>query len=808
MARRETLTRLSFLTSEKQDRPNNAVYFVRITAFTPQIDDALKKCVEKAQHGGMLIDGKLASPDVNQISYYQKIIGDNFELNAQFISTVLLKWLPKLSLESRRCLTDAIYNMLIGLQKNGKNNNILKNAFTKYMCWIYYKFAQLAEKISSNNAPMIVYDGDISIYELQMLSILNTAGCDIVLLETRGDDAYLKLDPHSEISQFIKLPQGEAFPADYGLKKIVASLRPPRPAPQSHPQQPTTPDRAHSASVQTRPQQPQTRVQPVQATRPSPVPTPAPANAQPTAPRPLDLGPEPKLKLCTNTWQTSPDPLKSITTPFMSRSIEPGLLCNAYHCINGAQNPANYENELSCFYQSLIDSKRNVAIVEKSLEPPTMDEINKIQRGNYRFIEDMIKSMTINFALGVNVELQKYAVHAFAKVMLDEAKKPGMNVNKATNTAVYLLSWFKRWQSVLFSGWYAPATACFIFFGPVKKDKEILFLKLLSYMPVDVLILSPDLNDLFTLEDPRLVTTMNLNSLAIEHFPKDRRNVRVMTEACQAELELDGYLDADAATARRINKIKTFQLATASCELFDIWLQNIEDRPAYDISRGTVNVPVLFSKISGVEQMTEIDYWLSVKNYITPETYVIRNLPFITKSNYSPIGLHATDFYRKGKLLRDRIKSDKNYNYMFLRGELQDLILDKLEEILTQNLIRANAQTGGEYAIITAALSINKDICRMIQKMNYKHQAPKILVANSNESTGSLQDAVQFLLLNMIGFDILIFAPTGYQCVEQWYTKPFVDDHVQGDYQYNYTVPNFNTLEPPKQGFFSRLLGK
>ena len=92
--------------------------------------------------------------------------------------------------------------------------------------------------------------------------------------------------------------------------------------------------------------------------------------------------------------------------------------------------------------------------------------------------------------------------------------------------------------------------------------------------------------------------------------------------------------------------------------------------------------------------------------------------------------------------------------------------------------------------------------------MNYKHQAPKILVANSNESTGSLQDAVQFLLLNMIGFDILIFAPTGYQCVEQWYTKPFVDDHVQGDYQYNYTVPNFNTLEPPKQGFFSRLLGK
>ena len=855
MAQKGNLVKLSDIMLDRKNRPNQVVYFIRIHAYSIQVESVVRKCIEKAQHLGMLIDGKLAAPDVRQIAYYQETIGDNFALNTAFINQSLIKWMPRLTPESRNLMVDAIYQMLMELQTAGKNLNIIKNAFIKYMCWLFYRFSQVAGKITSQDAPLIVYCGDISIYELQMLHIMCIAGCDILLILTHGYQDYIKIDSQGHYAQEMSIPGGTSFPDDYSIKYVMGEMRkqaqiaeknrnnnlsqnvpqnransgvslarpqsaPPTPKnsgvslarPQSAP--PTQknsgvslarPDRSNSGVPSARPQSvPPNRPNPsVSLSRPANAPV-KPQRPVEDVPRPLDFGPEPRAKIYTNQWQTKGNPLKDILTPFALRTGNPDQICNSFNMISGVENPATYEKELYDFYRQLQDEKRRVVIVENELETPTPEEISRVQRGNYRFPEDMIKALSVNFALGVNLELQKYVVRAFAEVMLQEARQPGMNLNKATNTAVYLICWFRRFQSELFQGWAAPATPCFIHFGAVKRDKEVLFLRMLSCMPVDVLILNPNLNDVVQISDPKLKISISLESRNIEHFPKDNRNIYVSTESYQAERELDGWSD-DLGVYRQqqFGKAQAISFHTAYEEISEYWNLETKDRPNFEINRGVVNFPVLFAKVCGVKEEKQEDYWLNVKSFITPETYVIKRLPFMTNSSLSPIALNASDFYRNGKLLRDRIITHRFYNYMLIRQEMQEHMLDKLQEMLDKKVIRGTGQNGTEFMVISAALSLNKDIQRMIQQFDFTRKNPKLLIMNTGETTGTIQDAIVFAFLNMIGFDIAMFIPSGYQCVEQWYQMHLIDEHHVGSYQYQFQVPDFNTLGK-NQGWFSR----
>ena len=83
----------------------------------------------------------------------------------------------------------------IPCEKPGKTENMLRNAYIKFMCWLYYKFERIVNQLGENHIPKILYEGQISNYELMLISILSNAGCDVVLLQYAGDQGYLKTDP-------------------------------------------------------------------------------------------------------------------------------------------------------------------------------------------------------------------------------------------------------------------------------------------------------------------------------------------------------------------------------------------------------------------------------------------------------------------------------------------------------------------------------------------------------------------------------------------------------------------------------------
>lgn len=53
-------------------------------------------------------------------------MGRDFQMSMGFISDALKKWLPRMRAIQRENIAGAIYDVLDGLRRNGKNENMLK----------------------------------------------------------------------------------------------------------------------------------------------------------------------------------------------------------------------------------------------------------------------------------------------------------------------------------------------------------------------------------------------------------------------------------------------------------------------------------------------------------------------------------------------------------------------------------------------------------------------------------------------------------------------------------------------------------
>lgn len=149
-------------------RDQKTVYFTRITGTSKQIFEFIKRYYDVARTVGVIIDGKIPNPTVQNLSYFDEIMGKEFHLELNFISGQLKKWLPRMTEQQRGLVSSSIYDSLKEMMQSGKNENMLKNAYVKYMCWMYYKFERIANSLGTENLPKIIYCGDISYYELQM----------------------------------------------------------------------------------------------------------------------------------------------------------------------------------------------------------------------------------------------------------------------------------------------------------------------------------------------------------------------------------------------------------------------------------------------------------------------------------------------------------------------------------------------------------------------------------------------------------------------------------------------------------------
>ena len=60
--------------------------------------------------------------------------------------------------------------------------------------------------------------------------------------------------------------------------------------------------------------------------------------------------------------------------------------------------------------------------------------------------------------------------------------------------------------------------------------------------------------------------------------------------------------------------------------------------------------------------------------------------------------------------------------------------------------------------------------------------------------------AILLTFLNLAGFDVVFFVPTGYRAVERHFARANFEEHQIGDYIYDLPIPDFRRPQPATGG--------
>lgn len=745
MLKRVPIEKLDDYFTDVGNRKQQGVYCYRITGYNQQIHEFILRYHEAARLGGVIVEGKLYNPDQKMLAYYNEIMGMEFRMERSFICEKLHKWLPRMNTAQCDNVASAIFEVLTDLKKSGKNENMLKNVYVKFMCWLYYRLERIVHLLGNAKIPKVLYEGEPSNYELLLFNVLCLAGCDVVLLQYHGDEAYLKADPASALSERLMIPGMGQFPETFSLKQIRQEIQ----------------DRVSLERL---------------------------------------YGEKPKRLPCTNAW-ISGKIFEDVRKAYGQRGTDDRFFYNCFCLMNGVEDKLTYPNELYHLKVDLTSANRKVVIVDHTIPQPTPEEISQINRKNYQKTDQLILDLSSGFKKIPDRELQRLLHIAFVDTMIEESQNTAATISRLTNKAVYLLCWLNRYRERLFGGWKYPEIAAFLFMGGCQNEYEALFCRFLSKLPVDVIIFAPDLNRKCCLTAQNLYEVNYSDTLAIEYYPEEQQGIRAGTAAFHAERELDTMMYQDSGIYRnqQYDKANVITLQTMYEEIAILWNQEMKYRPNFSVTNDTVNMPVLFSKIVGLKDQDILSYWQGIKELITPDTLVFTNVPVIQTGTPNPMKQYAAEFFKNGKLQKRKIKEHKAYPYGILRESRQDYILDKIQLLIERKLIKGTFENGMEYGIIATLLNLDQKTVRLLQKFDFTKTNPKVIYVITQEAMMSAEDVIYLSFLNLAGFDVLLFVPTGYQCFEKHLNRNMLEEHQIGEYHYDLRVPNFNALPSPKR---------
>lgn len=733
------------------NRSPRGVYFYRINSYDEKILDFIKKYYALAVKDGAVLDGTIENPTLDNIAYFNEILGDVYNHSPAFIADSLKKWLPRLRGYERASIADGIYDYIEVLRRQGKNIGILKNNYVKMMCWLYYNFYHIMEKLGNENIPKIIFWGNVNLSELAMLCILSKAGADIILVQPDGDAKYDSIDPKSMYSVDLEMGS-ENFPAGFGINWLNKLYEDDK-----------NKKMLYSNNV--------------------------------------------NIIANTNAWITG-DIFEDLKNT--KRGNDTGFFYNLFVRINGCDNRNTYVNDLYLLYQDLKKSDRKMVIINNAIPNPDVDEIAKVKRGNYANENQLISDLNNNIRLTERSFLN-IAKDAFVDTMLEAGKLMNMDLNKLLNKGIYLICWFKRYITGLLSNkTIHSVNPVLIYFGTVKSDAESLFLKFASRMPIDVVIFSPE-NKKDSLSDEKLYEVHFEETLQVKEFPTDSGSLTMSTTAYNAERDLDTMMYSDTGMYRdmQFKKANIINLSTTYEEISIYWKQENRFRPNFSTVGDTVNIPVIFAKISGIGSTDTNTYFRNIKALITDTTCCYKNENIWKgKAGNSP---GISDFYKNGILDKNALKRSSVYKYDYLRNETGEYILDKLNDLLKRKIIVGTGKNGVEYRIITVVLDLPKEILRFIQSFDFTKCSPKLIIINTTENVISLEDTIIVAFLHLIGFDILFYIPTGYDNISKYFSSQSIKEHIIGNYLYDITIPDFDRLKPEKEkkkSFFARLFGQ
>ena len=417
------------------------------------------------------------------------------------------------------------------------------------------------------------------------------------------------------------------------------------------------------------------------------------------------------FSVCRNAWMKDPDLLQEI-----QRRPE-GL--NTIFCeIKGTNCIANYAEDLFKLRRSLSDC----IVINGKIPNPTVDEGRQEVKG-------IVKRV-----------LQRF---------LREKRITG-------NDAKVLKALCCRY----FSQVSKEKVGTLLYYGSITEKKEIQLLDFAKELPIDVIILNHAKEESYDFKGDFMVIEEEFAS-PLAQFPEEV----LATGAASVEKTLDQVLYGDENFSRpnQYSDVESIILNVTKEDVTGLWSEEIKMRTGYGIENGKVIVPTLYAQITGLGNFSK-------RSYIDFVSDLTQNsMCFVTEAlEISPIKLKGDSSLKT--------MSDKHFNKKFaekvlsmtplsiLSQEKQNLLVEKANEMIKKYKFNSI------WDVLTFAgilFAIPEALAQLIHVWDLTKVNPKIVMVLTGTRKLESKEEVMLQYLHAIGFDVLLFVPTGYGLVTE-----------------------------------------
>jgi hypothetical protein len=480
--------------------------------------------------------------------------------------------------------------------------------------------------------------------------------------------------------------------------------------------------------------------------------------------------------------------------------------------VNGTDNYIDTCN----FYAKLNNKCQNsndFVLADNGFQKPTYEQTSKFPRLNINKHDYILQTLKGFIKLN-NKEYEEEISNIF-DIEFNSGENKELTGQVLFNRMVYAICSLSQIYSL-------GKPHCIFYYGVASKNDISLLNILNKIQGLSLIVACPDKTKCPNVND---ISRLELgNSIDIFPLPVvDKRDTSLFasTMAAQAERRVNETLySGDTLGMYKPGIFRTcdainFQTTYDEIKLW--WNKDVYLRPGFEARGDKAIIPTIFRVIKGVNESPQ-KYVQDIQNLTYGKTILSKDIDFL--KNLSAPGIHVnirrgTDingtmycdqipFFENGKLNKQRIMRDKNYQYGFLDYNKQNLILDKLELIINGDKVNQSYFENEQQFIDTVlniGLNLNPHLLQYIQWFEFYTYNPNLILTLLDTRTLSINEFIILALLQSLGFDVLIYVPTCYSSIEQLAGQYFIyESHIIGEANYNINVDSLVILnEAPIQ---------
>ena len=358
-----------------------------------------------------------------------------------------------------------------------------------------------------------------------------------------------------------------------------------------------------------------------------------------------------------------------------------------------------------------------------------------------------------------------------------------------------------------------------IYYGSITKH-EFYFISMLHLFAFDVLYINPKEDVNFTFD--------TLSQLSRDGAPQEIKSFVEYAQSGQVIEQVNSVLTGfseqvestlfseDSGNYRpwqfRRGTTKSLFFNATLIDLTNNWNEAAKLRTGFSVSNSVVSVPHFFFEIEGrYEDFSEYhrlyDLTKSPKNAII----VTSNDELATPStNREEILKLAFALNQNGSINHNILKESPLYQYERYNDETERFMIDKMAELINDKtlLVKDDVDKKFSLEILAVCLSLSEQIIRQIDNFDYPHAIPKLVMFCDVDQPITERNAIVLAFLNVIGFDIVIYSPSGQTNLSSYVNQSrFTSTRLE---TVDYELSHHELQKPFKAksgGIFSKLFG-